>query len=763
MKNIFRIYIRDMKRIFTNWAAIIMALIIILIPSLYSLTNIKASWDPYANTNGIKIAVVNKDIGTVYKDHDINIGKELVEKLEDNDKMDWQFVSYDEATEGLMNEKYYASIVIPEDFSECTATLMEKEVVKPKLIYTVNEKINAIAPKLTDAGAESVKSQLDENIIKTVTGVMFRLVNETGEEIDGKRNDIRYVIDKIYELDEEMPELESILDDTINGVSDTKNLLVKTNDMLPTVSEILDSSNDFINNSDYIVDKLQNDVDDISPRIKNDLLLSQNLMDNASVTLGNLKENTIPDTAKKSLIIISETAESAKVTVSEVKQMLKDVKTFLKGVIDYDLPEINIDDSIEDENIQNAQKKLKEQRNIFYDVKDSLKKINKSITVLIGRLDEAEEKLDLLISRANKEVEDIENGDALDLQTIADLKSNVDDVNKLISDIIDSYDSEIIDGINDGLQSIKCILSITVDILEQAQDMLPDFEDILSSSQDTIDFTGEKLSKLKDKFPEVKDKVHEVADKLREMDEDDQFNEILDMITNNWNDQSDFMSSPIEIEDNRMFSWPNYGSSSAPFYVVLCIWVGALIASALLSFNAEKFDDGTELKPYQVYLGKLMTFYTFTITGAVVACCGSLFWLDVYAVHPFKFILFGAFIAVVFTTIIYTAASLFDDIGKAGIVVIMVMQIAGTSGTFPIEVTPSIFHKFINYLPFTYATSGVRQILAGIVYPILIKDIKILSLYMAVSLIIGIFLKGQVNKLTDKIVNKLVNSGILRH
>ena len=151
MKNIFRIYVRDIKRMCTNWAAMIMAVIIILIPSLYSLTNIKASWDPYANTGGINIAIVNKDEGTVYKEQDLNLGEELVEKLEDNDKMNWIFVSEDEAAEGLINEKYYATIVIPEDFSKCTSTLMDKEVIKPKLIYTVNEKINAIAPKLTDA------------------------------------------------------------------------------------------------------------------------------------------------------------------------------------------------------------------------------------------------------------------------------------------------------------------------------------------------------------------------------------------------------------------------------------------------------------------------------------------------------------------------------------------------------------------------------------------------------------------------------------
>lgn len=765
MKNIFKIYIRDMKRVFTNWAAIIMALILILIPSLYSLTNIKSSWDPYGNTGGIKIAVVNKDEGTVYKEQDVKVGEELIEKLKDNDAMSWQFVSEKEAEDGLMHEKYYASIVIPEDFSQNVTTLMEKQVVKPKLIYTVNEKTNAIAPKLTDAGAQSVQSQLDENIIKTVTGIMFRIVNETGEHFDGKRNDIRYIIDKIYELDEEMPKLESILDDAISGTGDTKDLLAKTNDLLPTVSDILDSSNDFINNSDYIVDEIQNNVDEISPKIKEDLLLSQDLMNNASVTLGNLEENILPDAAKKSLIMVSETADSTKTTVVEVKGMLKSVQKFLKKIINYDIPEFNFDQSteIENEDIKNIQDNLNAQKEFLEDIKNNLKKANKSIGVLIERLDDAEEKLDLLITRSNEKIEEIDNGTGLDLEVLTTLRSNIDDIDKIIGDVVSSYDSEIIDGIDDGLKSIKYILNMAVDILQQANDMLPDVEDILSSTQDTIDFAKSKLLDIKDKLPEVEDKVSEIADKLREMDDEDKFNEILDMVTNNWNEQSDFMADPIEIVDNRLFPWPNYGSSSAPFYVVLCIWVGALIASALMSLHADKFEEGVELRPYEVYLGKLMTFCTFTIAGAVVACIGALYWLEAYAVHPLKFILFGAFLAVVFTTIIYTAASLLDDVGKAGIVVIMVLQIAGTSGTFPIEVTPTFFHKIMDYLPFTYAISGMRQIMAGIVYPILIKDIKMLSIYLVVSLIMGIVLKGPMNKLTDKMSEKLISSGVLRH
>ena len=142
MKNIIKIFKRDIKNIFTNWVATIVVIVLMVIPSLYSLINIKASWDPYSNTNGINVAVINEDKGTIFKEQDINLGNELVDKLEDNDKLGWVFVDKETAKEGLLLEKYYATIEIPEDFSEDVTTIVKKDIVKPKLIYTVNEKKN---------------------------------------------------------------------------------------------------------------------------------------------------------------------------------------------------------------------------------------------------------------------------------------------------------------------------------------------------------------------------------------------------------------------------------------------------------------------------------------------------------------------------------------------------------------------------------------------------------------------------------------------
>ena len=160
---------------------------------------------------------------------------------------------------------------------------------------------------------------------------------------------------------------------------------------------------------------------------------------------------------------------------------------------------------------------------------------------------------------------------------------------------------------------------------------------------------------------------------------------------------------------------------------------------------------------------KLLLFISLGICQAIVASTGALFILKSYSIHPIMYVFYSIFVSVVFVTIIYTAASILHDVGKAIIIVILVLQMAGASGNFPIEVTPIIFQKLFPFLPFTYAINGMRQVMAGIVYSILLKDIAILSIYMFASLIIGILLKGVLSKLIIIFVDKLSQSGIVRH
>jgi len=765
MKNAFRIYKRDMIKICTNWVAMGMLGILIIIPSLYSLINIDASWDPYSNTNGIKVVVINEDKGTVFKEQDVNLGDELVDKLKENDKLGWVFINDKEtAKQDLLLEKYYATIEIPEDFSKNATTMVEKDIVKPKLIYTVNEKKNAVAPKMTDAGIKSVKNQLDDNIVKTVSGVLFRVLNEKGIDIQNNRGKIRKIVDNIYELDENMPELEALVDGAIEGTEDISKVLDKTNDMIPTASDTLDSTNDFLDNSKLVSENTQGYLSDISPKVKEDLVLSEKILDNSSVELKNLDEKILPEMAKKTLSAVSDSAKATQETLNSSKNKLKSLKKFIDKVSKLKIELPSVDENLQtSDNMKKILENLNKQKQSLESMQDNLKDISKVMSSTIDKLDTIDEKLGILIDRVDEDIDKLDNGEGLDTQTLKDTIKVIDEVHTLVADITDSYDSEIVPSVENGFESINSIIDNGLSLVKEGRDALPEVENILSISKDATNLSNDELNNLKGKFPEAKDKIHKLADKLRDLEKEGKIDELLDMMTNSWENQSDFMQSPVDIEDNRLFAWPNYGSTATPFYTVLCLWVGGLLASALLSQEAPGIEDETSIRPYEMYLGKLLLFISIGICQAIVASTGALVILKSYSVHPVMYIFYSIFISIVFTIVIYTAASILHDVGKAIIVILLVLQMAASSGNFPIEVTPVLFQKLYPFLPFTYAINGMRQVMAGIVYSLLLKDILILCIYMFIAVIIGVLLKGVLSKLVKLFVEKLSESGVLRH
>ncbi|WP_315078559.1 YhgE/Pip domain-containing protein [uncultured Clostridium sp.] len=760
MKNIFRIYKRDIVTIATNWAALIMIIVLIIVPSLYSLVNIKASWDPYGNTTGIKVAIINEDKGTEFKEKDINLGEELVEKLEENNKLGWTFVDKETGEKGLLEEKYYATIEIPENFSEDLTTLAEKDVKKPKLIYTVNEKKNIIAPKMTDSGVKTLKGQLDDNITRTVSGAMFRACNEVGVDIENNREHLRRIIDGIYELDENMPEIKELLDDSIEGTVNASELIKKSEEMIPVVYDSIDATKELIDSSQYYLDETESSLSDLSPLIEEELVMAENSLDTLGVTLGNFDENILPDVVRKTFIALSDSSEDLKKVVKTAKYDLKTIKSHIDKISNI---EIKLKEPEETEIADpNQSKKDSKELKYLQGIQKDLKSVSKKIARVIDKLDLIYDRLDVVINRSKEEIEKIDT-DGIDIPALTDTRKILDDIHLLVADLVDNYDSELVSTIEDGFNSIREISDSGLVLLEQGRGILPDVENLLGDFTKISNLSNEQLVKLQDKFPDIQEKVHKLAHKLKAVDEKDQIDELLDMITNDWDSQSAFMSSPVDIEDNRLFPWPNYGSTATPFYTVLCLWVGGLLASALLSLEVHEFEDGTQIKPYQMYLGKLLMFLSLAVCQAIVASLGAIWILGSYSLHPVMYVFYSIFVSVVFMTVIYTAGSLLDDAGKAVIVVILVLQIAGTSGNFPIEVTPVLFQKIYPYLPFTYAINGMRQIMAGIVYPILIKDTIILSLYMVGSLICGLSLKRLLNKTTAKLMGKLAESGILRH
>ena len=186
MKNIIRIFRGDIRRVRTNAIALIIILGLAIIPSMYAWFNVAASWDPYGNTGNLKVAVANSDRG--YESDlfpmEINLGEKVESSLRGNQDLNWIFTTEEEAVEGTRSGKYYAAIVITDDFSENMISLFSEEQTEPVIRYYVNEKENAISVKITDKAAGTVQTKIDTAFVETLSEIMISTFDGLSAYID---------------------------------------------------------------------------------------------------------------------------------------------------------------------------------------------------------------------------------------------------------------------------------------------------------------------------------------------------------------------------------------------------------------------------------------------------------------------------------------------------------------------------------------------------------------------------------------------------
>src|SRR5690625_1920659 len=271
MKNIWNIYKLDLKNIFTHFVVAILIGGLFILPSLYAWLNIKASWDPYAQTDQIPIGVVNEDVGAVIRDNHVNVGDELVQALKKNSDFKWDFVNRQTAIDGVEYGNYYAVIIVPKNFSETLGTVVTGEPEKARMEYFVNEKINAIAPKITDKGASVIVEQISSQFISTVNGVIFDMFNEIGIELEANLPDIKQFEEYIFTLEKELPSIHQLLTETKDDSNKADDIIHQANQLIPEAKELVSSGMGTVDRAIALLDEVEQKLQQLVPKMDENL------------------------------------------------------------------------------------------------------------------------------------------------------------------------------------------------------------------------------------------------------------------------------------------------------------------------------------------------------------------------------------------------------------------------------------------------------------------------------------------------------------
>lgn len=991
MKQIWRIYKTDLRNVAKHWAAIVIVVGLMVLPSLYAWFNIKASWDPYGNTKGIQIAVSNQDVGSNLRGKDINIGKEIVDSLKKDKNFGWKFVDEKQAIYGVERGDYSASITIPKDFSEKIATVLNENPQKPEIEYYVNEKVNAIAPKITAKGASGLTEEVSKNFVKTANGEIFEIFNDLGIDLETNLPSIEKVKDLVFKLEAQFPEMNTLMDKALDDATRAEDVVKVAQKELPVVESVINDGQDALKSLDTFFARNDETLKRAPGTIKNNLIVMQQGLDGAAKITDYLKNPAfdfnmnLPDASQlPNLPELSNNftipqipeipalpqinGEGYKNIATNIDQTVKNVfnstrvgTAYVKSVMD-GLQNKGVDPTVAQKNVQDASKLLQDRidsvsylidffttfkesastdfgKQFFGNRAESLKVLKNSMVDVNNRVkhvgdlissgqevkqdvrDGINQKLDTVNNLANQAEKDYNatfvadfekavstadqlknkaenlHGDAQQLQTnlnqdiqkanseiqkgrdayeqfkgkydtakndydriktelqkaqedlsnkgvngldstkvalndlngqfqagwnlvndmipvmentnkvladvnsdknlngtitklnkvkdgfqkgidltnkgidainqgqkpAADVIESINEVSKSVSgqigDILAKYDSEIVPNFNAAIARTKEMSKNTSQILGEANKKLPDVKKILEDSSKGLVDGKKKLVDIKAEMPATEKKIKDLANKIRDFESEEDIKDIIRLLKNDVEKQSDYFANPVNLKENKLFAMPNYGSAMSPFYTVLALWVGALLMVSLLT--VEVHEEGANYKSHEIYFGRLLTFLTIGLSQAFIVSMGDIFLLGTYVVDKFWFVLFSLFIGGVFVCIVYSLVSIFGNVGKSMAIILLVLQVAGSGGTFPIQMTPPFFQAIYPFLPFTYAISAIRETVGGMLWDIVIRDLLVLSAFVVVIVVAAILLKTPINKSSEKFVENAKGSKII--
>lgn len=699
MRNIQEIFIDDLKSIYKNFFVCIVVVFLMFIPSIYAWFNIVASWDPYANTEGILVGVANNDKGAELNGKAVNIGKEVMEGLKENKDLGWRFTSEKEAIEKVEKGDYYASIIIPENFSEHIATIMTDDPKKAGIDYYVNEKINSIAPKITAAGANSIVDNVSKTFIKSASGSILAIFNELGITLQNELPTIQKMKNMVYLLEAELPELEQNIKTVQTHVKKAEDIIKRVNDGLNSIEGITSQKDKLVSDVSSYVDSTRQAFEGINPLLKNDIANIRSDNESILVLANRLTGQDLPDNESDQLV------EQGVTRINKELYLLDSMYNLLVRVNQFN------------------------EKNV----------LQPEIQLVDELRDNASNQLQALNDRA--------------YGNLIDFGRNNDQV---LASFQESYSKETGPKFNEIWNETEAILNNVQLTMEEGTKVLPEVRTLLNETNRTLETRTADIDKLQNKFPEIETKIKALASKMREIDKSYNMEEVIDFLRNDIEQESEFFSEPVLLNKHSLFPIPNYGSAMSPFFTALSLWVGGTILISMLSVGVSQ----KVYSPYQIYIGRYLIFFIIGVMQALSVSIGNIFLIGVYVADKYEYILFSVLISTVFTLIVYTFVSVLGNVGKGISVVLMVLQISSSGGTFPIQVTPPFFQHINPFLPFTYAVGLLRESVGGITWSVAGKDIFILILFLIITFILGVILKKPLHARTQKMKDKLYGSRI---
>lgn len=736
MRNIIAILKRDLSRIRGSVVALIVAVGLVIVPTLYAWFNIAGSWDPYGNTGNLKVAVANSDDGYMSDliPVRVNIGDTVVSALRENDQLDWRFVSESDAVEGVRSGEYYAAVVIPENFSSRMMTVFSSDAEHAEIVYYENQKANAIAPRVTDKAASTVRQQIDETFAKTISDVGLATTSSLLEFMDGDQ-----IAAYAGNLSGTLAGAITTLRDASGSVDEFAGLLQSSTGLLDSTSDLLASAGAANEDAEALVGDAKTGLSGMHDALDAAVAaINQSLKDSAGDY----------DAAAKAIDEAFGAADAhVSLTVTQLRDASADVAKRASDMRDVQDNILAVERDVEGSNLP---EKLKAE-------------LVQKIDIVANTVGNVANQQELLAKHLSDAAASLETGAADARAKAQAVKDGIAEAKGSIGGVKDSYNATLRQQISDLSDAVADVARRGSDMADDLGATVTDLSHAASALSDDLAGAHAVLADASADLVSAADDLQRLKEGLDTAVTSGDLDRVRELIGSDPAALADALAAPVALDRQAVYHIKNYGSAMAPFYTTLSIWVAGIVLAAMLKANVDEADVKALGNPrlHELYLGRYAFFALLAFAQATLVCAGDLLFFGIQCEHPFQFMLVGWLAGFVFSNMIYTLTVSFGDIGKAIAVVLLVMQVAGSGGTFPIEMTADFFQAVYPFLPFTHAINAMHAAMAGAYGMEFWIELGTLSLYLIPSLALGLVFRRPVIRANRWIIEKLEETKLM--
>lgn len=727
MKNVWRLFVGDLKRMGSNVVTVIIVLGLVALPSIFSWYNMVACWNVFDNTGNLTVAVANSDEG--YQSDlvpiRVNIGDQVVSALRANDQMNWEFTDEEDAIDGAKSGRYYAAVVIPKDFSRDMMTFYTEDSQHAEIVYYTNEKKNAIAPKVTDQGADQISAQVNRVFAQTLSEAALGISSSLMDYLDSA--DASGTIAKLAER-----------------VGSAGSQMTEAASVLHTYSDVMGTAMSLVEDSGELVAQARTAAGDVS-----------NQTDGAKDAAGEVS-SALDDAAGALSVAIEQSAQGYGEVAASVDAAFDSAQTLASDAASQLRSQATTVDS---------------QVSGYRDLISQVEAIKPELSpegqaaadAVIARLNSSVQLQEQLRDSLNSAADSIEEGSA-------DTQAKRDEVKQLAQQAQSSLDGVKADYDNDLKPTLEKLVGDMGDAgasLSQVGSKLDAAAGDLSGATDSV---AGKIGAAQDGLDSAAKQMEESGAKLTELSRD--ISEALSMgdsealrkvIGSDPATLAEALSAPVKLDRHAVYPVENFGSAMAPLYTTLALWIGALLIMVALKVNPSKrtiaeLDSPT---PRQLFLGRFGVVAVISLMQSTCVSLGNLFFLHVQADNPLLYVLCFWVSGLTFAFIIYTLVASFANFGKALSVFLLITQVSGGGGSYPLQLLPQFVQDVSPYLPITHAVNAMRAAMFGVYNGDFWIEMGTLVLFAVPLVFLGLVLRNPLIKLVNAFVEKVESTKVM--